>query len=209
MPRRIRARAATAAPIAKTCRRCGHEKPIADFSLRRRGRIASICRPCDAARARERYWRKPEASRCRRRELRQADPERFREYARARRRRHLEAERARGRAWARTRRGRELNRLAVARYVTRCREKIAARSVLTSAVKRGLVKRAPCCEVLGCVRTELHAHHHDYSKPRDVVWLCRSHHEAAHHEGPQRLKPGSRRKFACPPRLAVRTRRAA
>ena len=102
-----------------------------------------------------------------------------------------------------------VNRLAVARYAARYPEKIAARSALTSAIRRALVKRA-CCEVLGCVRTErLHAHHHDYSKPRDVVWLCRPHHEHVHHEGRLPLKPGGKRKFVHPPRLAVRTRKAA
>jgi hypothetical protein len=57
--------------------------------------------------------------------------------------------------------------------------------------------------VVGCARTELHAHHHDYSKPCDVIWLCRLHHEAAHHGGPQRLKPGCKHKYAQAPRAAA------
>jgi hypothetical protein len=81
--------------------------------------------------------------------------------------------------------------------------------VLLKAIRRGEVQRPSACQVAGCARTErLHAHHDDYSKQCDVIWLCPFHHEAAHHEGPQRLKPGSRRKFARPPRLAVRTEKA-
>jgi hypothetical protein len=190
MPKRKRAGAAAAAPAVRICRRCGATDAIAAFTPR-----ANICRPCDAARARDRYWRDVDASRRRQRERRQ---------------RHLEIERARGRANAKSAHGREINRAAVARYAARCPEKIAARSAVTSAVKRGLVKRATCCEVSGCTRNErLQAHHHSYRKPRDVVFLCHLHHEAVHHEGPQRLKPGGKRKFARPPRLAVRTRKAA
>ena len=77
-----------------------------------------------------------------------------------------------------------VNRLAVARYAARYPEKIAARRAVTSAIRRGLLNRAACCEAWGCVRTErLHAHHCNYEKPRDVVWLCRPHHEHVHHEG--------------------------
>jgi len=52
-----------------------------------------------------------------------------------------------------------------------------AHVALASALKRGLVARLPC-EVCGDPKTD--GHHPDYSRPMDVVWLCRRHHKAAH-----------------------------
>lgn len=39
-----------------------------------------------------------------------------------------------------------------------------------------LIKKS--CEVCGCV--ESHAHHDDYSKPLEVIWLCPTHHKERH-----------------------------
>lgn len=45
------------------------------------------------------------------------------------------------------------------------------------AVERGKLKKLPC-QVCGAVEVE--AHHHDYDKPLDVVWLCTEHHRELH-----------------------------
>jgi len=45
------------------------------------------------------------------------------------------------------------------------------------AIDAGKLVREPC-EVCGNTKSE--GHHEDYSKPLDVVWLCRKHHVAAH-----------------------------
>jgi len=36
------------------------------------------------------------------------------------------------------------------------------------------------CSVKGCKEPHIVAHHEDYSKPRDVIWLCSKHHSARH-----------------------------
>jgi hypothetical protein len=51
--------------------------------------------------------------------------------------------------------------------------KSIARIRLTTAVKFGRVIKQPC-EVCGEKKSE--AHHPDYTKPLDVVWLCLPHH---------------------------------
>lgn len=53
-----------------------------------------------------------------------------------------------------------------------------ARSYLNVYVKRGRVKKQPC-EVCGSTE-RVHGHHHDYSKPLDVRWLCKEHHHEEH-----------------------------
>jgi hypothetical protein len=37
---------------------------------------------------------------------------------------------------------------------------------------------------------DLQAHHHDYGRPRDVIFVCRRHHEEVHHIGVLPLKRG-------------------
>lgn len=52
-----------------------------------------------------------------------------------------------------------------------------ARRTLREAVKYGRIKKLPCVEC-GDIKSE--GHHKDYSKPLDVVWLCRTHHMVIH-----------------------------
>lgn len=54
-------------------------------------------------------------------------------------------------------------------------ERKRARDLLSQAVKRGKVKPLPCC-IGGDCAGGVEAHHHDYSKPLDVQWVCRKHH---------------------------------
>lgn len=54
-----------------------------------------------------------------------------------------------------------------------------ARQRLGYAVHAGRVKRPERCERCN-KRTHVNGHHHDYSKPLDVEWLCRSCHVAHH-----------------------------
>lgn len=55
-------------------------------------------------------------------------------------------------------------------------EREHAQSALNWAVKIGLVKKLPCF-VCGL---DAEAHHPDYDRPLDVVWLCSAHHKQAH-----------------------------
>jgi hypothetical protein len=64
---------------------------------------------------------------------------------------------------------------AVARWRSRNPDAVNAHRLLKAAVKRGNLQRQPCCV---CGSTVSHAHHEDYSRPLDVVWLClHCHHE--------------------------------
>jgi len=54
-------------------------------------------------------------------------------------------------------------------------------SKLQRAVARGLVTRSTSCSVndKNCAGV-IHGHHEDYSKPFEVIWLCRFHHKERH-----------------------------
>lgn len=59
------------------------------------------------------------------------------------------------------------------------KEKIEARKKMKEAIASGVLKRQPC---VICGSEDTDGHHEDYSKPLDIMWLCRTHH-AQHHYG--------------------------
>jgi len=56
----------------------------------------------------------------------------------------------------------------------------SAHAVVHHALAEGTLTREPC-EVCGTTEA-VQAHHHDYSLPLDVHWLCQIHHKARHSE---------------------------
>lgn len=65
-------------------------------------------------------------------------------------------------------------------------DKLKARTLLHTAVRRGHVKREPCAVCGGLV---VEAHHADYSKPLEVTWLCKAHHSEQHLKTAEDLPP--------------------
>lgn len=53
--------------------------------------------------------------------------------------------------------------------------KRSARSKVSNEIRSGRLQRLPCEK---CLATPADAHHHDYSKPLEIVWLCRRCHFA-------------------------------
>ena len=51
-----------------------------------------------------------------------------------------------------------------------------ANAKVSRAVRAGLLKKQPCWVCGG----DAVAHHPDYDRPLDVVWLCQPHHKLAH-----------------------------
>jgi len=62
-------------------------------------------------------------------------------------------------------------------YQDRCPEKVACRIETRKAISGGVLVKTPC-KVCGVLKVD--AHHPDYSKPLEVVWLCRKHHSELH-----------------------------
>ena len=53
-------------------------------------------------------------------------------------------------------------------------ERARARDIVNKRIMRGVSLFKQPCEV--CNESEAEAHHHDYSKPLDITWLCEYHH---------------------------------
>lgn len=61
-------------------------------------------------------------------------------------------------------------------------EKVRARKAVEKAVARGKIVKPDRCEDCGQAvdRRLLHGHHHDYSKPLEVEWICATCHSVRH-----------------------------
>lgn len=58
------------------------------------------------------------------------------------------------------------------------RDKCAAHWLVQSAIEQGRLLKQPCSE---CGATgRIHAHHEDYTKPLDIIWLCGKCHNILH-----------------------------
>ena len=69
-----------------------------------------------------------------------------------------------------------LHTVVVKKYRSEYPERAKANSAVNRAVLSGKLKRQPCWV---CGNKAL-AHHPDYSRPLDVVWLCQPHHKQTH-----------------------------
>ncbi len=80
------------------------------------------------------------------------------------------------RNWNKTHRD-SLNK-ALKEYLARNPEKKKAWSKWSKALKNGKIVKKPC---VVCGSKSAQGHHKDYSKPLEIVWLCRKHHKDIHY----------------------------
>ena len=52
-----------------------------------------------------------------------------------------------------------------------------SRYITRKAIEKGLLIKKPC-EICGFNQSEMH--HHDYTKPLEIKWLCKEHHLKEH-----------------------------
>lgn len=126
--------------------------------------VTSRCKPChrDAVRANRAakvdYYRAYDAQRF------QEDPK----------------VRARHKRYQATEAGKEAVQRAHAKYKANNPEKTAARYTLNNAVRDGKIMKPDACSSCNATGVRIEGHHHDYSKPLDVEWLCNACHRAQH-----------------------------
>lgn len=81
------------------------------------------------------------------------------------------------REYARSSMGRAAQSKSCRQYHEKNPQKKEAHWLTSNAIRDGRLIRKPC-EVCGVVKVQ--AHHEDYSKPLEVVWLCVKHHRERH-----------------------------
>lgn len=145
----------------KKCAGCGRELPIEDFNKNKRNRdgLQDRCRECFSKYNKARYA---------------ANPERFKADVAAYRANNPKAHM-------------ETRLRACAKNPTRTN----ANRAVEAALKAGAIENPGVCYGCGCKAGEhrIEAHHHDYSKPLDVVWLCTPCHRRM--DAQRRIREGS------------------
>lgn len=84
---------------------------------------------------------------------------------------------ARKRDWSRSPNGRAAARRCAERRAVEHPDQTKAVWMVNNAVKWRHIRKLPCF-VCGAAKTE--GHHADYSRPLDVIWLCKKHHVETH-----------------------------
>lgn len=90
---------------------------------------------------------------------------------------NAEAKQARDAAWRAANPGYHTQHAKLYRQLHPAR--VAACNLLRTAIRNGTIVRPDSCEKCGCT-CRPDAHHHDYSRPLDVAWLCRRCHRGLH-----------------------------
>lgn len=128
----------------KICSGCGQKKPLSEFNKNRNSKdgLQDKCRACFSAYNKARYA---------------SDPVRFKEGVRKYREGNLEN--------------------VFATRMEMCKKNPShknANMAVDYAVKLGYLDKPDHCLGCGCPSSEsrVTAHHHDYSKPLEVVWVC-------------------------------------
>lgn len=88
----------------------------------------------------------------------------------------------------RLRENRKSNKDTLKRYRENHREKINAQNQLRDHVKRGNIIKPSKCSICASDKW-IEAHHADYTKPLDVVWLCKKCHVSIHKGFKDRVQP--------------------
>ena len=161
----------------KICRKCNIKKQEHYFykhSQMKDGHL-NICVECIKSNVRARYFLNHEESKKKERERnkrRLCNPL-YKKYKKEYDLKNREQIKKTQKIW------RKKNRMIVLeyhqRYIKNNRNKRIAHNKLNGAIRSGSIKAKKCF-----CGEKAHAHHPDYSKPLDVIWLCPKHHKEKH-----------------------------
>jgi len=148
----------------KKCFKCGEIKPLGEF-YKHPGMVdghLNKCKECGKKDVRENY---------------QANKQHYKKYDRRRNqkpdRKKYNSKKSKDWRLENPARSAELKN----NWIKNNELKRKAHIAVGNAIRDGKLKRVPC-QACGDPKSE--AHHHDYSKPLDVVWLCDFHHKQEH-----------------------------
>jgi len=178
----------------KKCTTCGKEKELPEFWNEKRNKDGkrAYCIDCGkkdlkksyidnkekrAEHAKEKYRKNPEGAKKRCKRWRERNPEKYHSYNKSYYAGLTEGEkenaRDRKRKWDKSENGKE--------YGNKHRQglKWKARYTLTNAIRDQKIEKGLRCILCNSEKL-IEAHHPNYEKPLDVVWLCRECHRKIH-----------------------------
>ena len=151
--------------MLKKCKDCEAEKPLSEFYAHKGmkdGRL-NKCKDCAKAAAIKNRSQKVEYYRA-------YDANRFQNDSRVK---------ERHKSYKKTEAGKAATQKSRKKWLAENPEKRAAHVLLGSYVSTGRIDKPDVCSVCGA-GGRIDGHHHDYSKPLDVQWLCRGCHVQLH-----------------------------
>ena len=181
----------------KTCITCKEEKGLEKFSLRsNKKHYVSECKECSAKRSNKWYWENRQRSLDQRKKYYQDNREeslvKWKErYERDRekilkrqsefgkRPEQREKSRIRNNEWRK--KNPEKLKKRVREWKRNNPLKAKAHQYVLWAVRLNVLKKPLECQVCG-LNKKLEAHHKDYEKPLEVLWVCKLCHENEHHK---------------------------
>jgi hypothetical protein len=145
----------------KTCFKCNAKKPLSAFYAHAQMKDGHLnkCKECTKADARKNIMEKREY---------------YRQYDKARA--SMPHRVSARKAYRKTAEGKKAVANAHKRYKSRFPGRWAAQKIVGNAIRDHKLIKQPCF-ICG---DKAEAHHPDYSRPLDVVWLCNRHHREAH-----------------------------
>ncbi len=159
LPRNLKSGHQLQEVVMKTCRVCGILLDLKSTSSSRIKNGNWICTLCAYAQNKE--WRQKYSLR-------------YKIYCRLKAREWRELHP--GSRWI-TEEAKERNRLRVRKYSKEHREIKNVQVKVSRAIKAGKLIRQPC---IVCNLSDAQAHHENYSKPFEIIWLCPKHHLRKH-----------------------------
>lgn len=154
--------------MEKTCFKCGHRRPIGDFYKHKMMADGHLnkCKECTKQDTKENRDAKIEY-------YKRYDAWRFKNDPKVK---------ARHAIYRMTENYAKSSSASKDRWINRNPEARAAHVILNNAVRDGRIEKPDLCSCCGMFTPSrmLHGHHHDYTKPLDVTWLCVFCHSAIH-----------------------------
>ena len=152
----------------RICTVCKVEKPYGEFYKSKKGKdgYAEQCKACRLIKGREYYHRRKEVCLAKQERWAERNPDKILKNQRA------YYERNREKILDKLRESRKATGYANTKaYRKRNKQKIESHNYVALAIKFGHLVRPETCDK--CKKPcKPQAHHHDYEKPLEVVWLC-------------------------------------
>ena len=162
----------------KTCTKCLISKPLTNFYARK-DKLRAACKVCMNLYGKARHIKHKTADNERMRKHYADNVEQYQkkhaEYRRSEQGSNV-AKLALERFLS-TEKGRKSLKLSQEKYKENNLEKLQCHWKVNHAIRTGKLFKMPCVK---CGEVVAEAHHPDYTKPLNVIWLCRKHHKELH-----------------------------
>lgn len=148
--------------MTHTCKVCGVTSDAAEFY----SGVNTRCKECHKEKVRQNRKEKSEY-------YREYDAKRFQNDPRVK---------MRHKRYQKTEAGKTSTDAARKKWINKKPEARAAHVILGNAVKNGRIQKPSQCSKCGSIERsrKIHAHHEDYARPLDVIWLCAQCHHDTH-----------------------------